>query len=295
MKLKQISWRYCTTQALPIRKESIVKKNIVWSVWWTICIVLMALCLPLTASADDAGARKIMQKVLDRDDGDNRTAKMEMLLIDKRGKERLRKLQTFQKDKGKDRYGLLFFLHPADVKDTAFLTYDYDDPDHDDDQWLYLPALRKTKRIASTDKSGSFMGSDLNYSDMTDLVLKDYDFFLKKEMEVGGHKVWVIESIPRSEDVMDETGYSKTWHFIRQDIFFQVRAISWIHKKKALKYLDVKALEKINGIWVATEMHIFKKQGKKLMHKTILKLQDVQFDQPLDYNLFTTRKMETGL
>ena len=262
---------------------------------WTIWVVLIALPFPLQALADDARARDIMQKVLDRDDGDNRTAKMEMLLIDKKGKERLRKLQTFQKDKGKDRYGLIFFLHPADVKDTAFLTYDYDDPDHDDDQWLFLPALRKTKRIASTDKSGSFMGSDLNYSDMTDMVLKDYDFTLKKEMVDRGHKVWVIESIPRSEEVMDETGYSKTWHFIRQDIFFEVRAISWVYKKKTLKYLDIKSLEKIDGIWVATEMHIFKKRGKQLLHKTILNLKDIQFNQPLEYELFTTRMMETGL
>jgi len=258
-------------------------------------MITLTMYLPACGLADDAKARDIMQKVLEREEGDNRSARMEMLLIDKKGKERLRKLQTFQKDKGEDRYGLLFFLHPADVKDTAFLTYDYDDPDHDDDQWLYLPALRKTKRIASTDKSGSFMGSDLNYSDMTDLVLDDYDFTLKKEMEDRGHKVWVIESIPRSEKVMDETGYTKSWHFIRQDIFFQVRAISWVYKKKYLKYMDVKRLEQIDDIWVATEMHIFKKQGKKLLHKTILKLQDVQFDQPLKYELFTTRKMEAGL
>ncbi len=259
------------------------------------CVLTMAVCCPSQAPADDSKAREIMQKVLDRDDGDKRTAEMEMLLIDKRGGERLRKLQTFQKDMGEDRYGLLFFLHPADVKDTAFLTYDYDDPDHDDDQWLYLPALRKTKRIASTDKSGSFMGSDLNYSDMTDMVLKDYDFTIKKEMEDRGHKVWVIESIPRSEEVMDETGYSKSWHFIRQDIFFQVRAISWVYKKNYLKYLDVKRLEKIDDVWVATEMHIFKKQGKKLLHKTILKLRYVQFNQPMNEDLFTIRKMETGL
>ena len=263
-----------------------------WPIVW---IVLMAVTAPLPVSADDAKARQIMQKVLDRDDGDNRTAKMEMRLIDKKGKQRLRKIQTFQKDKGDDRYGLMFFLHPADVKDTAFLTYDYNDPDHDDDQWLYLPALRKTKRIASTDKSGSFMGSDLNYSDMTDLVLKDYDFTLKKEMVDRGHKVWIIQSIPRSERVMQETGYTKIWHFIRQDIYYQVRAISWVHKKNYLKYLDVRTLEQISGIWVGTEMHIFKKLGKKTLHKTILRLQDVQFNQSLDDDLFTTRKMAAGL
>jgi hypothetical protein len=265
---------------------------------YTISILIIALCALVFSSnafADDAKAREIMQKVLDRDDGDNRTARMEMILIDKRGKQRLRKIQTFRKDKDRDDYGLMFFLHPADVKDTAFLTYDYENPDHDDDQWLYLPALRKTKRIASTDKSGSFMGSDLNYSDMTDLVLKDYDFFIKKEMMDRDHKVWVIESIPRSEEVIKETGYTKTWHFVRQDIYYVVRAISWVHKKNYLKYLDVRELNQIEGIWVGTEMHIFKKQGKKTLHKTILRLHNVKFNQSLDYNLFTIRRMEAGL
>ncbi len=267
-------------------------KPYIWPIIW---IVLFAISSPLHVMADDAKAREIMLKVLDRDDGDNRTAEMEMVLIDKKGKKRLRKLKTFQKDRNEDTYGLMFFLHPADVKDTAFLNYDYNAPDHDDDQWLYLPALRKTKRIASTDKSGSFMGSDLNYSDMTDLVLQDYDFFLKKEMTVGGHKVWIIESVPRSDKVIKETGYTKTWHFVRQDIYYVVRAISWVDKKNILKYLDVKTLEMIAGIWVGTEMHIFKKQGKKTLHKTILRLHDVQFNQPLDFDLFTPRTMETGI
>lgn len=267
-------------------------KYYLWSLWLTIIITMVS---PMPILADDAKAREIMQRVQDRDDGDNRTAEMEMLLIDKRGKKRLRKISTFLKDKGDDTYTLMFFLHPADVKDTAFLTYDYKDPDHDDDQWLYLPALRKTKRIASTDKSGSFMGSDINYSDMTDLVLKDYDFFLKKEMTVRGHKVWIIESIPRSDKVIKETGYTKSWHFVRQDIYYTVRSISWVHNKTYLKYMDVKKLEKINGIWIGTEMHIFKRAQKRILHKTELRLRDVKFNQPLEYELFTTRKMESGL
>jgi hypothetical protein len=258
-------------------------------------VVLFTLCTPFQVAADDAEARDIMQKVLDRDEGDNRTAQMEMVLIDKNGKQRLRKLQTFQKDKGRDNYGLMFFLHPADVKDTAFLNYDYNDPDHDDDQWLYLPGLRKTKRIASADKSGSFMGSDLNYSDMTDLVLKDYDFFIKKEMTDRGHKVWIIEAIPRSEKVIRETGYTKTWHFVRQDIYYVVRAISWTEKKNILKYLDVKSLENIQGIWVGTEMQVYQKRGKKTIHKTILRLHNVQYNQDLGFDLFTIRRMEAGL
>ena len=257
--------------------------------------IIAAIMFSTAANADDPKAREIMQKVHDRYDGDNRTAEMEMILIDKRGKERLRRLDTFMKDKGDDSYLLLFFLHPADVKDTALLTYDYDDPDRDDDQWLYLPALRKTKRIASSDKSGSFMGSDLNYSDMTDLVLEDYDFFLKKEMEIDGQKVWIIESVPRSDDVIDETGYTKSLHFVRQDNYYVIRGVSWVHKKSYLKYMEVKKLEKIGGIWVGTEMHVWKRLGKKTIHKTILRWHNVKFDQPLEFDLFTTRRMESGL
>ena len=138
-------------------------------------LILAAALTPALGWCDDPAARAIMEKVDARDDGDNQTSEMEMVLIDKQDKERVRRLAIFSKDKGEDTLRLMFFLEPADVKDTAFLTWDFDDPDKDDDQWLYLPALRKTKRIASSDKDGSFMGSDLNYSDMTDRNLEDLD------------------------------------------------------------------------------------------------------------------------
>jgi len=263
-----------------------------------VVISSLALILTLTPSislADDRKAREIMEKVDARDDGDNQTADMEMILIDKRGNQRVRKIATFSKDKGADELRLTFFQHPADVKDTSFLTYDYDDPDKDDDQWLYLPALRKTKRIASSDKSGSFMGSDLNYSDMTDRNLEDYDFTLKKEMDVKGIKTWLIESIPRSKKVIEETGYKKSFIFVRQDNFFVIRAVNWVKDGGYLKYVDVKRLELIDGIWVATETHVTKKKGKKLAHKTVLRFDNVKFNQKLDYEMFTVRRMEKGL
>lgn len=263
-------------------------------------IVLLAALFTLSISltgicADDPEARAIMEKVDARNDGDNQTSDMEMILIDKRGKKRVRRLAIFSKDKGEDTLKLMFFRHPADVKDTAFLTYDYDNPSKDDDQWLYLPALRKTKRIASSDKSGSFMGSDLNYSDMTNRNLEDYDFTLKKEMKVKGVDTWLIESIPRTKKIINETGYKKSLIIVRRDNYFVIRAVHWVKDGGYLKYIDVKDLQLIDGIWVATEMHVTKKKGKKLAHKTILKLNNVKFNQDLDYELFTVRRMEKGL
>ena len=91
-----------------------------------ILIIVMA---GVAAAADDPQARAIMEKVDARNDGDNQTADMEMVLIDKKGQKRIRKIKTFSKDKGDDTYRLMFFVKPADVKNTAFLTYDYDNPE----------------------------------------------------------------------------------------------------------------------------------------------------------------------
>tara|TARA_B100001971_G_scaffold61159_1_gene56173 strand:- start:104 stop:931 length:828 start_codon:yes stop_codon:yes gene_type:complete len=239
--------------------------------------------------------REIMEKVNARDEGDRSTGEMEMILIDKKGKKRVRKLKTFGRKKDKDTLSLMFFLSPADVKNTGFLTYDYNESGKDDDQWLYLPALRKTKRIASGDKSGSFMGSDLNYSDMTTPDLDLYDYTLMKETEVRGNKVWQIKAVPKSKDEAKKSGYSKSVIFIRQDNYVMIRAVRWVYKKRRNKYLDVKKLEKIDGIWVSTEMHVTTKTGKKTLHKTILKQKNISFNQDeVNADLFTVRRLEKG-
>ncbi len=257
----------------------------------TIALALLAAQPALAAMS----AREIMQAVDDRDDGDNRTADMKMVLIDKNGDERVRSIRSFDKDKGEDKQRIMFFLSPADVKDTGFLTYDYDDYDKDDDQWLYLPALRKSKRIASSDKSGSFMGSDFNYSDMTRRNLDDYDFKILKEDEVRGHKVWLIESKPRSREVIDETGYEKSVLFVRQDNFVVVRAVNWVNEGNRLKYLDVEKLEKIDGVWTTLAMSMTTKQGKVTLHKTNLYFDNVKYNQNLTEDMFSVRRLEKGL
>ena len=240
--------------------------------------------------------REIMEKVNARDTGDRSITEMEMILIDKKGNKRVRKLKTFGLEKGKDSLSLMFFLSPADVRNTGFLTFDYDESGKDDDQWLFLPALRKTKRITAGDKSGSFMGSDLNYSDMTSPDLNLYEYTLMKETEVNGQKVWQIKSVPKTKAEAEKSGYSKSVVFIRQDNYVMIRGVRWVHKKKRNKYLDVRKLEKIDGIWVSTEMHVTTKSGKKTLHKTILKEKNMRFNRDeVNVNLFTIRRLEKGL
>ena len=259
-------------------------------------LLLTLFCMGIVHSAQaEMSAREIMQAVEDREDGDNRVADMTMTLIDKNGDTRTRSIRSFDKDKGEDNQRIMFFLSPADVKDTAFLTYDYDEYEKDDDQWLYLPALRKSKRIASSDKSGSFMGSDFSYSDMTRKNLDAYDFKIIKEDEVRGHKVWLIESLPKTEEEIEETGYEKSILFVRQDNFVVVRAVHWVKEGGRLKYLDVTKLEQIDGVWTILEMNMTTKKGKATLHKTELSFANVKYNQELDEQMFTVRRLEKGL
>ncbi len=240
-------------------------------------------------------AEEIAKQVDERDDGDKSISTMEMILIDKHGNRRVRKMKNYSMDKGGDTYSVMFFLSPADVRNTAFLTYDYDDSEKDDDQWLYLPALKKTKRIASSDKSSSFMGSDFTYSDMTSRDIDDYTYRIVKESNVRGHKVWVMESIAKTQKTIDETGYTKSYMFVRQDSFVVVRALHILRENGRKKYLDVKKLEKIDGIWVATEIEMKTTKDKSTLHRTILRLDDVKFNQDLDDAFFTVRRIEKGV
>jgi len=213
-----------------------------------------AMLLITDAMADDANARAIMEKVNARDDGQTLEQDMFMVLIDKNGNQRIRDLKSYSKDFGVDEHRILFFKSPSDVKNTAFLTYDYDDASKDDDQWLYLPALKKVKRIPSADKSSSFMGSDFSYFDMTDADLEDYDFKLLKETQVRGHDAWMIEATPRNQEVIDESGYEKTIAIVRKDNYIVVRAINFMTNGKK-KYLDLKSIHEENGIWLVDEMN----------------------------------------
>ncbi len=245
-------------------------------------------------AASDPKAREIMQAVNDRDDGDNAIMNLEMVLIDRRGNKRERQIRLMRKDLGKDTYTVSFFLSPADVKDTGFLTYDYDASGKDDDQWLYLPALRKSKRIASSDKSGKFMGSDFFYSDMSRPDLDDFTYELKKEAAVDGAKVWIIEATPITDEVAEETGYSKSEVWVRQDNHIIVRAKRWVKADRTVKYMQVNQLQQIDGIWIATETQMVTKQGRDTVHATVLKFSDIKLNQSLDADLFTLRRLEKG-
>ncbi|MCP3892580.1 MAG: outer membrane lipoprotein-sorting protein [Desulfobulbaceae bacterium] len=258
-------------------------------------LVALLMLLVAVSTVQAMSAREIMEKVDARNDGDNMTADVKMTLIDRQRNKRIREMKVFTKDKGADTWKMQFFLSPADVKDTGFLTYDYYEGDRDDDQWLYLPDLHKTKRIATSDKSSAFMGSDFSYADMTRRVLDEWKYKLLKEDKVGEHKVWLIEAIPASDEVQNRYGYTKSVLFIRQDIFMGIRAVHWLKEGKKIKYLENKGIKQIDGVWVATELHEKTTKNKVMLHRTVMEYANIKYNQSLDDALFSVRKLEKGI
>ena len=139
------------------------------------------------------------------------------------------------------------------------------------------------------------MGSDFSYADLTSRDLDEYDYTLMKEPDVGGVKVWQIESVPRTKQEIRETGYTKSILFVRQDDYVVIRSVGWLKRGGRLKYMEIKALEQIDGIWIGTEIHMTTKKAGKTLHKTVLRNSNIRFNQEIDEDFFTVRQLEKGL
>jgi hypothetical protein len=242
-------------------------------------------------------ARAIAQAVLDRNDGDRSSMQATLTVVDQGGRERTRKLKQFGMKFAGGRKSLIFFESPADVRNTGFLSFDYDDGERDDDQWLYLPSLRKSMRIASADRSGSFMGTDITYSDMTKKDTKQYDYeLLENSVKVDGEDCWVIEARPRNAEEREETGYLKTQSWISKSKLMLVQFKAWVIEGKKIKYMKFGDFRRIDGVWIAQMITVRVARAEKVESTTTMKLENVRFFQDaVQESQFSERRLEQGL
>ncbi|MDQ6972093.1 MAG: outer membrane lipoprotein-sorting protein [Mariprofundaceae bacterium] len=245
----------------------------------------------MPAIAEPTGL-EIMQAVDTREDGDDLKQQMTQTLIDRNDSRRVRHMASFRKDFGKDKRMMSFFTEPANIRDTALLTFDYDNPDTDDDQWLYLPALKKVRRISAADRGDYFMGTDFTFEDMKQTPeLEDYHWKLLGSESVDGQDCWRVEGLPVSEEVARELGYSRMLQFVRKDNAFTIRVDYWDRAGRELKRLHVKELTQVEGIWTAHKVEMSNAQS---MHRTVLEFADHDYNTGLKDRLFTQRSLKRG-
>jgi outer membrane lipoprotein-sorting protein len=248
--------------------------------------IIAIILLTGVLSATNLTGRDIMVKVDERDDGDDRHSKMEMTLINHRGKTRVRKVTNYKKDYGKDSKSVMVFLQPADVKGTGFLSWEYDKEDKDDDRWLYMPALRKVRRISGASNDDYFMGSDFTYDDMGDRNVDEDKHKLLGEETQDGIACWKVESTPKDPKDM----YVKKISWINKDTDMVIK-VDYYDKLGLMKRLKLTKIEQINGIWTAKEMFMDNFREK---HQTKLEFSDIVYNKNLSDNLFKVSTIERG-
>lgn len=215
-----------------------------------------------------------------------------MRIIDKKGRERIRKIQQLTKlaEDGDTEKRLIRFLSPPDVKGTGLLTYDY--KTKDDDLWLYMPALRKTRRIVSTEKTKNFMGSEFTYADMTPPSLQDFTFNYLGEEEVNGQLCYKIEWIPKNEDIAEENGFSKRITFIGKNDFILRKALYYDLDEEFQKELivhKIKELDPENHKYRAMHLEMINHQNNR---RSIMHNEQLEFRPNIKDDYFTVRYLE---
>jgi len=252
-------------------------------------VLLTIFTITITANAQNLTGKEIAQKVKDRPDGNTRTAEMKLTLINKNGSRRDRKIRSYAMDIGKDTKQIMFFLYPGDVKGTGFLTFDYNAIGKPDDKWLYLPAMKKTRRISGkSSKTDYFMGTDFTYDDMGKRNVEEDSHTLLREESRNEKKYWVLESIPQKGDDL----YAKRISWIRQDCLIADKVEYYDKLGKLQRIFTVKEIRQINGIWSICKMEM---ENVQTSHKTEIILENQQYDITVNPQTFTIPRLERGL
>ena len=242
-----------------------------------------------SVDAQTLSGRDIVKKVKDNPDGNTRYAKMDLVLEKANGSKRERKVESWAMDIGDDTKTMMFFTYPGDVKGTGFLTWNYDEIGKDDDKWLYMPALKKTRRISgSSSKTDYFMGTDFTYDDMGDRNIDEDDHKLLREEKCNGFDCYVVESVPKDKREI----YSKRISWIRKDCFMGVK-VEYYDKLGALhRVLNISDIKQVQGFWTRGKMVMENVQTK---HKTVITFSDMKYDLKIDSEMFNVAKLEKGL
>jgi len=251
-----------------------------------LCAVLFPFILSTGLNASDGRGLEIAAEADNRDIGFGDTiSTMTMTLYYQYGNTTSRKIRNKTLE-GTDQgdFSLVIFDTPADVKGTAFLSHTK--KAGSDDQWLYLPALKRVKRIASSNQAGPFMGSEFAYEDISSQELEKYTYKYLRNENYGGLDCFVVEYDP----VDRKSGYSKQIVWIDSEEYRSHKIEFYDRKESLLKTLVYTGYNKYNDkFWRAD---VFEMQNHQTGKKTILNFEDWEFQTGLSAKDFNKKSLK---
>jgi hypothetical protein len=201
----------------------------------------------------------------------NSTADMLMILKNRHGQESRRKIRFRSLEvEGDGDKSLTIFDSPKDIKGTAFLNYSH--KVNDDDQWLYLPALKRVKRISSRNKSGSFMGSEFSYEDIASQEIEKYTYKFVRNEKYEGMECFVTERYPVDKK---NSGYSRQVAWIDKEEYRTLKVEYYDRKNAHRKTLTMSGYQQYEEkFWRVSELHMVNLQTGK---STLLQFSNYKF------------------
>lgn len=237
------------------------------------------------ATSPELSARDVLETARDKQFPKNAVTDLTMTLINKRGHERVRKLNTMRKDYGDgESKSVAYFLSPADVKGTAFLVWEHEGKPND--VFIYLPALKKIRRIASEQKHQSFMGSDFSYADMENRDVDEADHRFLPDEEINGKAHWVIESIPHADS---DSEYGKLVTWVRKEDDVPDKVDFYDKKGKLYKVMKVLRTGPVGEEILPLD---FTMENVQKQHKTEIVLDKIELNQDIPDRVFTHRAIQ---
>ena len=208
----------------------------------------------------------------------------------KKGSDRIREVIMKSKDYGDVKKEVIVFTTPKDVAGTGYLMFDYDDDNKDSDNWLYMPAMKKTRRIASSgsESEGSFMGTDFTYQDMGDRSLSKYNYKLLGEETVDGVACYKVECISKAHTEKDPryiTYIGKSDYIMRKCEFYD-------RQDQLHRVLTCTDFTTIAGFTTAQKM---KMENVQTGTWSLIETKNIVYNSSdMDDSLFTVAALEKG-
>ena len=270
-------------------------------------IYITFIILTIFISGSYAGeAKKIIQKVLDRDDGTTEIGRVRLstCAVIKKGKKiickstpRVKVMDMIRKDYGPNEKGhktVTIIIEPAGEKGIGFLQYDYEQKDKETDQWLYLSALGKVKRIVSGNenepKTGSFFGSELSYEDMEKRHIDNYTYQILGRETYTKRPCFVIESVPVKEKAI-KSNYSKSIDWVDQDRHMILKSILFNRQGKKFKKIYFGKIKKISNILVPMQVAVLNLETGR---RTLMSYETIALNVNVDDDFLTQRTLTDG-
>ncbi|MFT3927014.1 MAG: outer membrane lipoprotein-sorting protein [Myxococcales bacterium] len=259
----------------------------------------LSLLAPQDAQAIDRNTtdpRAIMQAAAEQQGGERGLSRMKMTIRQGSStRERAMTVRTWRQ--AEVRKVLILIEAPEDVRNTGFLTLDYAAKERADEQWLYLPALHRVSRVPSSGKSDAFVGSDFSISDLSGVEPADYDFqLLEVNAKVGDEECWLIESIPRNDEVRAKTGYSKGQIWVSKSKLIPIQFKAWTLSPGKTKYFKAGEIKLVDGVWTPHRLQMRTLQEGGAASETLIEVLSVKnrADEVSDAD-FTQRRLERGI